>query len=89
MKIEYTKSFEKDLKRMKKQGKNIELLENIIDKLQDEISLDKKNRQHELEGNYKDHTECHIQPDWLLIYKLHNETIYLTRTGSHSELFNK
>jgi mRNA interferase YafQ len=59
----------------------------IIEKLAKKETLPPKNRDHNLSGNYANFRECHIQPDWLLIYKYDQETLYLTRTGGHSDLF--
>lgn len=87
--IRPTTRFQKDLKRLKKRGFNISLLTNIIKKLAAGETLPEKNRDHQLSGNYKDCRECHIAPDWLLIYELDGTSLilYLTRTGSHSDLF--
>lgn len=73
---------------MKKQGKNLSLLKNIIDQLLLEQTLPPENRDHYLSGKYTGYRECHIQSDWLLIYKQDNENLILTvsRTGSHAEL---
>ncbi len=73
---------------MKKQGKNLSLLKNIIDQLLLEQTLPPENRDHHLSGKYTGYRECHIQSDWLLIYKQDNENLILTvsRTGSHAEL---
>lgn len=84
-----TVRFQKDLKRMKKRGYNIDLLTNVIKKLANGEKLPDKNRDHLLIGDFKGCRECHIAPDWLLIYEIfENDLIlYLTRTGSHSDLF--
>ena len=76
-----TTKFKKSLKLAKKRGLNIKLLESIVNDLQND---------HELKGNYKGFRECHIQPNWLLIYLKENEVLTLTLvdTGSHSDLFN-
>ena len=85
----YTNIFDKDLKRIKKSGsKNIEKIKDVIKKLINEEKLEPRNRDHILTGNYKGRRECHIEPDWLLIYKIENDTIIFERTGSHSELFS-
>ncbi|MBR1523131.1 MAG: type II toxin-antitoxin system YafQ family toxin [Lachnospiraceae bacterium] len=75
---------------MKKQGKDMSLLESVIDDLLDEKVLDEKYQDHPLVGNYIGFRECHIQPDWLLIYAIDNDQLILTasRTGSHSDLFS-
>ena len=75
---------------MKKQGKDMSLLKSVIDDLISENVLDEKYQDHPLVGNYIGFRECHIQPDWLLIYATDNNQLILTasRTGSHSDLFN-
>ena len=82
-----TNSFKKDLKRLKRQNKNLEKLITVIGFLVNNEILDKKYRDHILIGNYKGFRECHIEPDWLLIYRIDENSITLTRTGSHNELF--
>ncbi len=83
----YTRQFKKDLKRVKKRGKNINKLKIVISLLVDEKPLEKRYRDHSLIGNFKGRRECHIEPDWLLIYKLEEKAIIFERTGSHSDLF--
>lgn len=87
--IKYETSFRKDFKRIVKRGYNIKLLEDVIEILADGKTLPEKYKDHSLTGDYKDCRECHITPDWLLIYQIDgNELIlYLTRTGTHSDLF--
>ena len=87
--IKYETSFKKDFKRIVKRGYNIKLLEDVIEILADGKTLPEKYKDHSLTGDYKDCRECHITPDWLLIYQIYgNELIlYLTRTGTHSDLF--
>ena len=85
--INYTNSFKKQYKLMKKRGLDIFLLENIIKDLAQGKKLPPKNRDHELTGNYAGYRECHIQPDWLLIYYVQNNIITFDATGSHSDLF--
>jgi addiction module toxin, relE/stbE family len=89
--LDFTSKFKKDVKLLKKQGKNIEKLYEIINILACAEELDAKYRDHNLIGNYKGYRECHIEPDWLLIYKVMENILILTlsRTGSHSELFKK
>ena len=86
-----TTQFKRDLKKAQKQNKNLDLLNKALQQLADGIPLPEKNRDHALTGNYAGCRECHIQPDWLLIYEIAEDTIflYLTRTGSHSELFER
>lgn len=86
-----TTQFKRDLKKAQKQNKNLDLLNKVLQQLADGIPLPEKNRDHALTGNYAGCRECHIQPDWLLIYEIVEDTLflYLTRTGSHSELFER
>ena len=81
--------FKKDLKLAIKRGLDISLLNKIVVMLQNGIPLPAKNKDHALTGNYSGCRECHIQPDWLLIYEISNKELilYLTRTGTHSDLF--
>ena len=87
--IKYESSFKKDFKRIVKRGYTIRLLEEVIEILASGNELPAKYKDHNLTGDYKDCRECHITPDWLLIYQIDgNELIlYLTRTGTHSDLF--
>jgi len=72
---------------MKKRRKDMGKLKKVITLLVDEKSLPVRCRDHILSGNYADHRECHIEPDWLLIYRMTEEAVILERTGSHSDLF--
>jgi len=72
---------------MKKQRKDIKVLLEIIDKLQNQEPLDPKLKDHQLSNNWKGCRELHIQPDWLLIYRIEGDMLILERTGSHAELF--
>ena len=83
----YTNRFEKDLKLMIKRGSDPESIKSIVRKLIDEIPLERKHRDHVLIGNFKDRRECHIEPDWLLIYRLEGSMIIFERTGTHADLF--
>jgi len=83
----YTKQFAKDLKRMEKRGKAPAKIKNIIKKLVDEERLDVNYKDHKLIGNYKGRRECHVEQDWLLIYKIIDSEIILERTGTYSNLF--
>ena len=71
--LDTTVIFKKDLKRAKKRGLNIDLLYEVVNKLQNGEKLPEKNRDHELTGNWINHRECHIQPDWLLIYSINKQ----------------
>ncbi len=84
----YTRQFERDLKRMKKRRKNIEKLKIILRSLTEEEDLDPIHRDHKLIGNWLGRRECHIESDWLLIYKIEDDRIIFERTGSHSDLFS-
>jgi len=84
----YTTQFKKDLKRVKKRGKNTEKLKSIMSQLIDEEALAARHRDHVLVGNYRGRRECHVEPDWLLIYKLDGLQIIFERTGSHADLFS-
>jgi mRNA interferase YafQ len=83
----YTKQFAKDLKKMEKRGKSLEKIKRILKTLVNEERLSAKYRDHKLIGNYKGRRECHIEPDWLLIYKIIDSEIIFERTGTHSDLF--
>ena len=83
----YTKQFEKDWKRLQKRGKSKEKLKKVLGILINEEQLPQSCRDHKLIGNYKDRRECHVEPDWLLIYKISETDIIFERTGSHSDLF--
>ena len=87
LQIERSNQFKKDLKRVLKRGKNPELLKAIIDALVNSHALPSKNRDHKLSGNYSNYRECHIEPDWLLIYYTSETVLRLERTGSHADLF--
>jgi mRNA interferase YafQ len=84
----YTTQFKKDLKRIRKRGKNPEKLKSIMSQLIDEEALAERHRDHVLVGNYRGRRECHVEPDWLLIYKLDGMQIIFERTGSHADLFS-
>ena len=83
----YTRQFERDIKRMKRRGKNSDKLKIIIRSLISEEILDPIHRGHKLISNWQGRKECHIESDWLLIYKTEIDRIVFERTGTHSELF--
>jgi len=83
----YTNKFKKQYDLMKKRGLNILLLNDIMSKLIKGEKLPSANRDHELKGNYNKSRECHIQPDWLLVYYIKQDVITFEATGSHSDLF--
>ena len=84
-----TSRFQKDLKRIQKRGYQIQLIKEVVRKLSDGETLEAKYKDHQLSGNYAGCRECHITPDWLLIYEIYEDELilYLTRTGTHSDLF--
>ena len=88
LKPRYTTQFKKDYKVVVKRGYKTALLEDVIRLLCEEQPLPEKNRDHALTGSFVGFRECHIQPNWLLIYKVEQEilTLTLTRTGTHSDL---
>ena len=90
-KIKFTSAYKKSYKLMKKRGMNLSLLNEVVDKLRQGMPLEEKHHDHELKGKFAGFRECHIKPDWLLIYLLENEilTLTLVDTGSHSDLFKK
>ena len=90
MTLKTTGQFRKDYKRCKKRGLDMQLLAVVIDTLLAEKPLELKYRDHALTGNYTGFRECHIQPDWLLIYRADRDALILTatRTGTHSELLD-
>jgi mRNA interferase YafQ len=83
----YTNSFAKDIKLAQKRGKNIDKLKKIIELLVNKEPIPPKFRDHNLVGNFIGRRECHIEPDWLLIYKIDKDEIIFERTGTHSDLF--
>ncbi|MBL69117.1 MAG: type II toxin-antitoxin system mRNA interferase toxin, RelE/StbE family [Verrucomicrobiales bacterium] len=85
----YTRQFEKDLKRCLRRGKDPEKFKTIARTLLAGESLDALHRDHKLIGNYTGRRECHIESDWLLIYKIDEAQLTLERTGTHSDLFKK
>jgi len=87
--IHYTTQFKKDYKRIKKQNKDPDQLKVVIEKLVASKKLEPKYRDHRLSGDWKGHRDCHIESDWILIYRIDDEDLILERTGSHSELFKK
>lgn len=89
-KIKFTSSYKKNYKLIQKRGLDIKLLDNVIDLLREGKKLPAKYKDHSLNGKFKNFRECHIQPDWLLIYLIEEEIITLTlvSTGTHSDLFD-
>lgn len=89
LRIVASNRFKKDLKLASKRGLNLDLLRQVVDTLAAEEPLDRQYRDHELTGDYTGFRECHIQADWLLIYRVEAQELelFLFRTGSHSDLF--
>jgi mRNA interferase YafQ len=85
----FTRQFNRDVKRMQKRGKKLEKIKIIIRSLIEEESLDPIHRNHKLIGNWQGRRECHLESDWLLIYKKEEDRIIFERTGTHSDLFQK
>lgn len=85
--IRYLGQFNKDLKRMEKRGSNLKKLRAVIEKLVNEEELDTRYKDHPLHGNFSGARDCHISPDWVLIYAIVGNELRLIRTGTHSDLF--
>lgn len=88
--IKNTTQFKKDYKLTRRRGLNMDLLKDVVTRLANGEPLDPRHKDHPLSGEWSGHRECHIQPDWLLIYRYENDILVLalTRTGTHSDLFN-
>ena len=89
--LETTSQFRRDYRRAKKRGYDMALLKTVVDALLSGQTLDARYRDHQLTGRLKDYRECHILPDWLLMYRIDGERLILLlgRTGSHSDLFGE
>lgn len=87
--IRYSTRFKKDMKLCNKRNYNLKLMQEVIDTLRIPASLPDKNRNHALIGQYAEYKECHILPDWLLIYRISDNELLLYRTGTHAKLFGK
>jgi mRNA interferase YafQ len=87
LELRTTTAFERDLRRVNKQGKDLDKLETIVNTLQSREKLPARCRPHSLRGIWTGHWDCHVEPDWLLLYKVTDEALILVRTGSHAELF--
>ena len=89
--IHYTNRMKRDAKKMKKRGKDLSKLIRVLNTLASGASLPARYRDHALTGNFSDVRECHIEPDWLLLYQIHENQLILTATatGSHADLFEK
>ena len=87
MNIFYTTQFKKDYKLIKKQNKDLHKLKTVINILAAGNKLPEKYSDHTLTGTWKGHRDCHIEPDWILIYRITSDSLYFERMGSHSDLF--
>lgn len=87
LKISYRSQFKKELKQQEKRGKDLKKFLEVAEKLAYKKPLDAKYRNHRLVGNFKGRWECHIEPDWLLVYLKTDEEIIFERTGTHADLF--
>lgn len=87
--VRFSSAFKKDFKTCVKRGYKMPLLQAVIDTLRIPATLPEKNKDHQLTGNFSGCRECHIEPDWLLIYKQSDDELQLFRTGTHSDLFGK
>jgi mRNA interferase YafQ len=85
--IYQTKAFKRDIRKMVKRAKDLEKLYTVIELLAEGVRLPTKYRDHNLTGNWQGCRECHVEPDWLLIYEINDNSLLLERTGSHSDLF--
>ena len=84
-----TSQFKKDIRRLKKRGKDLEKLGNVVRLLAADEPLEEKHRDHALIGRWVGSRDCHVEPDWILIYRNESASLYLERSGSHSDLFKK
>jgi mRNA interferase YafQ len=87
--LSQTRQFARDLKRMQKRGEKLAKLKAVVKRLAQGKPLDPKHRDHPLIGNWKNCRDCHIEPDWVLIYTVGPDSLRLERTGTHSDLFQK
>lgn len=87
LKLSTTSRFDKDLKLCQKRGYNLTLLSDVVTILREQRLLPAKYQDHKLSGDYINFRECHVLPDWLLIYRVQNDVLVLNRTGTHSDLF--
>lgn len=87
--IHETRQFRRDFKKLKKQRKDLEKLKEVVLVLLSGRPLESRYRDHALMGPWQGSRDCHIEPDWLLIYRLESDSLFLERTASHSELFKK
>ena len=88
-KISQTTQFARDVKKIRKRGKDIEKLRKVVKQIANGKALQQKYRDHALTGQWRPARDCHVEPDWILIYTVDKNTLRLERTGTHSNLFNK
>ena len=84
-----TSQFRKDLKKIKKRGKDLQKLKEVVRQIASGVMLDARHRDHALTGSRRGSRDCHVEPDWLLIYRKDEDSLYLERSGTHSDLFKK
>ena len=91
LEIVYTNKMKRDAKRMKKRGKDLSKLVAVLDLLASQVPIPEKYRDHPLKGDWQDYRECHIEPNWLLIYQIFEDKLILSAsgTGTHSDLFEE
>ena len=87
--LQTTKQLKKDVNKLKRQGKDFNKLNIVLEAICEDKELETKYRDHKLVGKYQKARECHIEPDWLFLYEMHKDIVKLRRTGSHAELFKK
>jgi mRNA interferase YafQ len=85
--IDQSKVFRKDVRSCEDRGLAMDELKSVIRRLSQREKLDPKHRDHKLSGDYHRYRECHVQPDWLLIYRIDGQVLYLARTGTHADLY--
>jgi len=88
-KVSQTRQFSRDLKRLRKRGKNPDKLQDVVKLLAEGAPLPENYRDHPLMGSWHPSRDCHIEPDWILIYTADGDSLRLERTGTHSDLFKK
>lgn len=82
-----TSQFKRDFKRIKKRGKDLDKLKEVVSAIAKSEAMEERHRDHALSGKWSGSRDCHIEPDWILIYRVDGESLFLERTGSHSDLF--
>lgn len=87
--VRQSTQFKRDIKRLTRQGADLAKLETVVVCLVAELPLDERHRDHALTGNWRGYRDCHIEPDWLLLYRVVDDELQLTRTGSHAALFGR